>query len=74
MATSHTDGILSIADGSAWFLDNGDNQYRGDFRGGGVASGPIHLHRVSTGRCLGPRDGGSGLVGRGARLYALFHV
>jgi len=37
-----------IADGSAWFLDNGDNQYRGNFRGGGVTSGPIHLHRVST--------------------------
>ena len=48
------DGVQSygwdpvIADGSAWFLDNGDNQYRGNFRGGGVASGPTHLHRVST--------------------------
>jgi hypothetical protein len=36
-----------IAGGSAWFMDNGDNQYRGGFRGTGVASGPLHLFRVS---------------------------
>ena len=36
-----------IADGSAWFLDNGDNIFTRSFRGGGVASGPIHLVRIA---------------------------
>lgn len=36
-----------IAGGSAWFMDNGENQYRGGFKGTGVASGPLHLMRVS---------------------------
>lgn len=36
-----------IADGSAWFMDNGDNVYRGGFRGNAVATGPLHLYRVS---------------------------
>ena len=54
MYRTQPDGVQSygwdpvIAGGSAWFLDNGENQYRGNFRGGGVASGPINLHRVST--------------------------
>lgn len=36
-----------IAGGHAWFLDNGDNTFAASFRGGGRASGPIHLVRVS---------------------------
>ena len=36
-----------IAGGSAWFMDNGDNQYQRSLTGTGVASGPLHLHRVS---------------------------
>ncbi len=36
-----------IAGGHAWFLDNGDNTFTQSFRGGGHASGPIHLVRVS---------------------------
>jgi hypothetical protein len=36
-----------IAGGHAWFLDNGDNTFTRSFRGGGIASGPIHLVRVS---------------------------
>lgn len=35
-----------IADGYAWFMDNGENNFRGNFRGTGVASGPLHLFRV----------------------------
>ena len=35
-----------IADGSAWFMDNGDNNYQRGFRGTGVAAGPLHLMRV----------------------------
>lgn len=35
-----------IADGSAWFMDNGDNQYQRSLAGTGVASGPLHLFRV----------------------------
>jgi hypothetical protein len=37
-----------IAGGSAWFMDNGDNVFTGSFKGGGVASGPLHVHRVSV--------------------------
>ncbi len=36
-----------IADGYAWFMDNGDNTFRGNFLGTGVATGPLHLFRVS---------------------------
>jgi hypothetical protein len=36
-----------IAGGHAWFLDNGANDFSQSFRGGGRASGPIHLVRVS---------------------------
>jgi hypothetical protein len=36
-----------IAGGHAWFLDNGDNTFTQSFRGGGHASGPVHLVRVS---------------------------
>lgn len=36
-----------IADGYAWFMDNGDNTFRGNFRDTGVATGPLHLFRVS---------------------------
>lgn len=35
-----------IADGSAWFMDNGENNFRGSFAGTGAASGPLHLFRV----------------------------
>jgi hypothetical protein len=38
-----------IAGGHAWFLDNGANTFARSFRGGGTASGPIHLVRVSLG-------------------------
>ncbi len=36
-----------IAGGSAWFMDNGQNDFRGRFRDTGVATGPLHLVRVS---------------------------
>ncbi len=36
-----------IADGFAWFMDNGENQYQRSLAGTGVARGPLHLHRVS---------------------------
>ena len=36
-----------IAGGHAWFMDNGDNTFRGNFKGTGVATGPLHLFRVS---------------------------
>jgi hypothetical protein len=36
-----------IADGSAWFMDNGENQFRGSLPGTGTATGPLHLIRVS---------------------------
>ncbi|MDE3096686.1 MAG: hypothetical protein KGK07_11905 [Chloroflexota bacterium] len=35
-----------IADGCAWFMDNGENNYRGSFRDAGVGAGPLHLIRV----------------------------
>ena len=35
-----------IADGSAWFMDNGENNYQRTFRDTGVATGPLHLVRV----------------------------
>ena len=38
---------IVIADGSAWFMDNGANQFSGSFRGGGTASSPLRLYRVS---------------------------
>lgn len=53
------DGVQSfgwdpvIADGSAWFMDNGANEFRGSFRGTGTATGPLRLHRVSL---AGARD------------------
>lgn len=36
-----------IAAGNAWFMDNGANAFQGSFRGLGVASGPLHVIRVS---------------------------
>jgi hypothetical protein len=36
-----------IAGGSAWFMDNGENNFRGNFKGTAVATGPLHLFRVS---------------------------
>jgi len=36
-----------LAGGHAWFLDNGEGNFTQSFRGGGVASGPLHLVRVS---------------------------
>jgi hypothetical protein len=36
-----------LAGGHAWFLDNGANTFTTSFLGGGTASGPIHLVRVS---------------------------
>jgi hypothetical protein len=36
-----------IAGGFAWFMDNGDNRYQRSLVATGVASGPLHLHRVS---------------------------
>ena len=36
-----------IAGGNAWFMDNGANAFQGSFRGLGVASGPLHVIRVS---------------------------
>lgn len=36
-----------LAGGHAWFLDNGANTFTNCFLGGGTASGPIHLVRVS---------------------------
>jgi len=36
-----------LAGGQAWFLDNGENTFAQSFRGGGTASGPIHLVRVA---------------------------
>ncbi len=35
-----------IADGSAWFMDNGENQYQRTLAGTGVAAGPLHVFRV----------------------------
>ena len=37
-----------IADGSAWFMDNGDNQYQRTLAGTGLATGALHLVRVSV--------------------------
>ncbi|MBI5284346.1 MAG: hypothetical protein HY874_04550 [Chloroflexi bacterium] len=37
-----------IAGGSAWFIDNGENNFNRSLKGTGVATGPVHLHRVST--------------------------
>jgi hypothetical protein len=36
-----------LVDGAAWFMDNGANDFRGSFRGTGVARGPLHLVRAS---------------------------
>lgn len=36
-----------IADGYAWFLDNGDADFRRSLRGGGKSPDPLRLHRVS---------------------------
>jgi hypothetical protein len=36
-----------IAGGYAWFMDNGDNNFRRNFKDTGVAMGPLHLFRVS---------------------------
>ncbi|TAK55563.1 MAG: hypothetical protein EPO22_14385 [Dehalococcoidia bacterium] len=36
-----------IAGGSAWFMDNGQNDFRGRFRDTGASTGPLHLVRVS---------------------------
>jgi len=35
-----------IAGGSAWFMDNGENDYQRTFRDRGAASGALHLFRV----------------------------
>jgi hypothetical protein len=35
-----------IADGSAWLMDNGANDYQVSLRGRGTATGPLHLIRV----------------------------
>ena len=37
-----------IADGSAWFMDNGHNNFSRGLAGTGVAGGALHLHRVSV--------------------------
>ncbi len=37
----------ALADGYAWFMDNGANEFRGNFRDTGTAIGPLQLHRVS---------------------------
>jgi len=37
-----------IADGSAWFIDNGHNNFGRGLAGTGVARGALHLHRVSV--------------------------
>jgi hypothetical protein len=37
-----------VAAGSVWFMDNGEARYEGSLRGGGVASGPLHLHRIGV--------------------------
>jgi hypothetical protein len=39
------DPVLAL--GNAWVLDNGENTFATSFRGGGTASGPIHLVRVA---------------------------
>ncbi len=36
-----------IADGFAWFMDNGDAGFQRSLRGCGKAPDPLHLHRVS---------------------------
>lgn len=36
-----------LAGGHAWFMDNGEGNFGLSFRNGGVASGPLHLVRVS---------------------------
>ncbi len=40
-----------LADGAAWFLDNGDGseRYAGTLRGQGMSSAPLHLVRVDLG-------------------------
>ncbi len=40
-----------IAGGHVWFMDNGDNVFNRSFAAGGVASGPLHLVRVSSHDC-----------------------
>lgn len=44
-----------IAGGAAWFMDNGENAFRGNFRDTGAASGPLHLFRVPLGDAAGAR-------------------
>jgi hypothetical protein len=36
-----------LAGGNAWFMDGGEGVFGASLRGGGVASGPLHLVRVS---------------------------
>lgn len=36
-----------IAGGDAWFMDNGEGIFQASLRNGGVATGPLHLVRVS---------------------------
>lgn len=36
-----------LAGGNAWFMDNGEGNFSTSFLGGGVATGPLHLVRVS---------------------------
>jgi hypothetical protein len=36
-----------LASGHAWFMDGGEGVFTASLRGGGVASGPLHLVRVS---------------------------
>ena len=36
-----------IEGGQLWFLDNGEHDYASTMLGAGVATGPVHLHRIS---------------------------
>ena len=38
-----------IALDSVWFQDNGQGVFGRSFRGGGVSTGPLHLHRIAVG-------------------------
>jgi hypothetical protein len=38
---------VALAGGHAWFMDNGEHDYVTTMLGAGVASGPVHLVRVS---------------------------
>jgi hypothetical protein len=37
-----------VAAGHVWFMDNGEHRYAGTMVGKGVATGPVHLVRVSV--------------------------